>query len=56
MMGLNASAKLFGCLKIYAQAVADEFFFKELRKRNGWWANKQGWQFGAKYINAFKYR
>ena len=54
MMGLNASAKLFGCLKIYAQAVADEFFFKELRKRNGWWANKQGWQLGAKYINAFK--
>lgn len=54
MMGLNASFKVFKSLKIYAQAVADEFFFKELRKRNGWWANKQGWQFGAKYINAFK--
>ncbi|MBC7695605.1 MAG: hypothetical protein H7141_09185 [Burkholderiales bacterium] len=54
MMGLNASAKLFGSLKIYAQAVADEFFLKEIRARRGWWANKQGWQFGAKYINAFK--
>jgi hypothetical protein len=54
MMGLNASFKVFKSLKIYAQAVADEFFFKELRKRNGWWANKQGWQFGAKYINAFR--
>jgi hypothetical protein len=54
MMGLNASFKVFKSLKIYAQAVADEFFFKELRKRNGWWANKQGWQFGAKYMNAFK--
>lgn len=54
MMGLNISAKLFGSLKLYAQAVADEFYFKELRKRNGWWANKQGWQFGGKYINAFK--
>lgn len=54
MMGLNASANLFGSLKLYAQAVADEFFFKEIKARRGWWANKQGWQFGAKYINAFK--
>jgi hypothetical protein len=30
------------------------FSLKSLRKRNGWWANKQGWQFGAKYVNAFK--
>ncbi|MES2565914.1 MAG: capsule assembly Wzi family protein [Bacteroidota bacterium] len=54
MMGLNASAKLFGHLKLYAQVVADEFFLKEIRAKKGWWANKQGWQFGAKYINAFK--
>lgn len=53
MMGLNISEKLFGCLKLYAQAVADEFFLKEIRARKGWWANKQGWQLGAKYINAF---
>lgn len=54
MMGLNMSVKLLGSLKLYAQAVADEFFFKEIKARKGWWANKQGWQFGAKYINAFK--
>jgi hypothetical protein len=53
MMGLNISVKLLGTVKIYAQAVADEFFLKEIRARKGWWANKQGWQFGAKYINAF---
>lgn len=53
MMGLNMSGKLFGTVKLYAQAVADEFFFKEIKARKGWWANKQGWQFGAKYINAF---
>lgn len=53
MMGLNVSAKLFKTVKIYAQGVADEFFFKEIKARKGWWANKQGWQFGAKYINAF---
>lgn len=54
MMGLNISGKLFKCLKLYAQAVADEFFLKEIRARRGWWANKQGWQLGAIYINAFK--
>lgn len=54
MMGLTITGKLFGCLKLYTQAVADEFFLKEIRARKGWWANKQGWQFGAKYINAFK--
>lgn len=54
MMGLNISGKMFGCLKLYAQAVADEFFLKEIRAKKGWWANKQGWQFGAKYINALK--
>lgn len=53
MMGINLSGKLFGCLKLYVQAVADEFFLKEIRAKQGWWANKQGWQFGAKYINAF---
>lgn len=53
MMGLNISGKLFGCLKLYAQGVADEFFLKEIRAKKGWWANKQGWQLGAKYINAF---
>lgn len=54
MMGLTISGKLFGRLKLYTQFVADEFYFKEIRARKGWWANKQGWQFGAKYINAFK--
>lgn len=54
MMGLTITGRLFGCLKLYAQGVADEFFLKEIRARKGWWANKQGWQFGAKYINAFK--
>lgn len=52
MMGLNVNSKLFGCLKLYGQAVADEFYLKEIRARKGWWANKQGWQLGAKYINA----
>lgn len=53
MMGFNISGKLFNTLKLYSQVVADEFFLKEIRARKGWWANKQGLQLGAKYINAF---
>lgn len=52
-MGINSSLKLFKCLKLYGQVALDEFYLKEIRSRRGWWANKQGWQFGAKYINAF---
>lgn len=54
MLGLNISGKLFKCLKLYGQVVADEFLLKEVKARRGWWGNKQGWQLGAKYINAFK--
>jgi len=54
MMGLTISGILFKKLKLYGQVVADEFFLKEIRAKRGWWANKQGWQLGAKYINAFK--
>src|SRR5687767_15679558 len=52
-MGANVNATLFNKIKVYAQLAMDEFFLKEIRQRRGWWANKQGWQFGAKYINAF---
>lgn len=53
MMGLTVCGKLFHRLKLYAQVVADEFYVKEIRARKGWWANKQGWQLGAKYMKAF---
>jgi hypothetical protein len=51
-IGLNMSGKIFSCLKLYGQLALDEFFLKEIRARRGWWANKQGWQLGLKYINA----
>lgn len=53
-IGLNLSAKFLSCIKLYGQLALDEFFLKEIRARKGWWANKQAWQLGAKYINAFK--
>jgi hypothetical protein len=52
-MGINFNAKILKKLKLYAQLGLDEFFLKEIRLRRGWWANKQAWQLGAKYINAF---
>lgn len=52
-IGLNINAKLFKTVKLYAQLGLDEFFLKEIRARRGWWANKQAWQLGAKYINVF---
>lgn len=52
-IGLNVNAKLFRTVKLYGQLGLDEFFLKEIRARNGWWANKQAWQLGFKYFNAF---
>ncbi len=52
-MGLNMNIKIAKCLKLYAQLGLDEFFLREIRARRGWWANKQAWQGGFNYINAF---
>ena len=52
-IGLNVSGILFRKLKLYGQLALDEFFLREVRARRGWWGNKQGWQLGAKYMNAF---
>ncbi len=51
-MGLNISSKLFKCVKLYGQLAIDEFNLTQIKARTGWWANKQGWQLGIKYVNA----
>ena len=40
-------------VSLYGQFVLDEFLLKEVKARNGWWANKFGIQNGAKWIDAF---
>ena len=40
-------------IQLYGQFLLDEFNLKEIKKNDGWWANKWGLQLGAKYINAF---
>ncbi len=52
-IGLNISGKILKRIKLYGQLGLDEFLLKEIRARKGWWGNKQAWQLGAKYINAF---
>lgn len=40
-------------VSVYGQFVLDEFLLKEIKAQKGWWANKYGFQFGAKWIDAF---
>ncbi|MEJ8758513.1 hypothetical protein WG947_15980 [Pontibacter sp. H259] len=40
-------------VQLYGQLMLDEFLLNEVKAGNGWWANKQAGQVGAKYINAF---
>jgi len=39
--------------QIYGQIAIDEFLLSEVRSGKGWWANKQAFQLGAKYIDVF---
>lgn len=53
MLGFNFKANIAKRLKLYGQVAIDEFYLKEIRAQNGWWANKQGFQAGLKYVDAF---
>lgn len=53
MVGLNYSALIKNRVKLYGQLIVDEFRIKDLTGGNKSWANKIGFQQGAKYINAF---
>ena len=53
LMGFNTSLKLAHRVKLYGQVIIDEFNLDYIRAHTGWWANKQGFQLGAKYMDAF---
>lgn len=40
-------------LSFYGQVVLDEFVLENLKKGDGWWANKYAFQLGGEYIDAF---
>jgi hypothetical protein len=51
LIGFDIKGNAFNHLQLYSQFILDEFNFKELTQNKGWWANKFGWQIGAKYID-----
>lgn len=54
LIGLDAKWNFLNHFQLYAQFMLDEFLFDELLvERNGWWANKHGFQVGLKYIDVF---
>lgn len=53
LLGASASYILGKHTTLYAQFVLDEMTFKEFIGGNGYWANKQSYQFGVKSYNCF---
>lgn len=51
--GFDLKANVAKKFQFYSQFLLDEFNLTELRKNDGWWANKYGIQLGGKYIDAF---
>ena len=51
--GFDIKLNALKYFQFYGQFLLDEFNLAEIRKSNGWWANKWGAQLGAKYIDAF---
>ena len=51
--GLDVKANLPHKIQVYGQLMLDEFLLSEIKNNRGWWANKWGLQFGAKYVDAF---
>ncbi|WP_346236947.1 hypothetical protein ABDK00_013100 [Niabella insulamsoli] len=54
VVGVDLKANVAKTAQVYGQLLFDEFKLSELTGGNGWWANKVGYQVGAKYIDAFK--
>jgi hypothetical protein len=53
IVGADTKWNIGHSLSFYGQLVLDEFYLKEVRAGDGWWANKFGGQLGMKYINVF---
>jgi hypothetical protein len=53
LAGIDFKANAAHHFQFYGQLLLDEFLVHEIVKGNGYWANKYGYQLGAKYIDAF---
>jgi len=54
LVGMDFKANIARTAQVYGQLILDEFKLSELTSNKRWWANKFGYQVGAKYIDAFK--
>ena len=52
-VGFDFKANIAKRVQLYGQLLFDEFYLKEIKAGNGWWANKFAVQLGGKYIDAF---
>jgi Capsule assembly protein Wzi len=53
LLGLDFKWNIKRRGQIYGQVVLDELKISEVRAGNGWWANKQAFQLGGKYLDVF---
>lgn len=51
--GMDFKANVAHHFQFYGQLLLDEFILKQVFKNDGYWANKYGYQLGAKYVDAF---
>ena len=51
LMGCGFKYKIGKSNHLYGQVIIDEFNLQQIKKLNGWWANKQGFQIGLKTYN-----
>ncbi|HEX6332931.1 MAG TPA: hypothetical protein VFZ78_01825 [Flavisolibacter sp.] len=52
LAGIDFKANAARRFQFYGQMLLDEFVLKEIKDNKGWWANKFGYQLGAKYVDA----
>lgn len=53
LLGMDFNWHLWNRLTFYGQLVLDEMVVSEVFSGSGWWGNKQGFQLGGKYFDAF---
>ena len=51
LLGLDFKWNIRRRVQLYGQLLLDEFTLSQIRAGNGYWANKQAVQLGAKYLN-----
>lgn len=53
IIGLDFKWHVAKGVMLYGQLALDEFLLENVREGNGWWANKNAFQLGAEYVDAF---